>query len=233
VEPDTGYRLLWPDGLEVRRAVFSREEAERPGTFHFSLEHPRVRGLLGNLPQHVPGQPLPAVVLPGLSEKVTGTWSLWRISLRTAEGTEQRMLPVFLTPDGRVLGPTARAVWDRLLDLDGDTFFLAASVTGERASALYDRARVEAEGQGHGVYLELLQSHSERLRREREKGERSFEARRRAIETVGLPQVRRHRLRELQAEQAEWSDRLRRQEAAIPELTAILMVRIAGPGEMP
>ena len=98
-------------------AVFSREDSDQPGATLISLEDERVRGLTTNLPVFAPGQPISAVLIPDVSDKTSGVWSLWRVSLHTAEGREQRYHALFLTEDGRIFGPTARTIWDRLIDL--------------------------------------------------------------------------------------------------------------------
>ena len=228
VADDVGYQLRWPDGETQRRAVFTRAEADHPGTALLSLEHPRVRGLTARLPHFVQGQPLTVVALEGISDKVKGTWSLWRVALRTKEGRTHRVMPLFISDEGRPLAPTARAVWDRLLDLDaGGEEVAAAVIQGEDAVMAYDRSLAEAEAQGKALFSELMDEHQKRQARQRAKGRRAFEARKKAIERVGLPQVRDHRLRELEREEAEWTERLQAQDAALPELTALLLVRIA------
>lgn len=228
---DVGYRLCWPDGSCDEQAVFSRQEAELPGTTHLSLEDPRVRGLTANLPQCAPGQPLPAIVLPGISDKVSGIWSLWRVALRTTDGRSHRIMPLFLSDEGRVLAPTARAIWDRLIDMDGDGDALTpVAIRGDEAEALHERSRTEAEATGKTLFDELLQSHQDGMKRQREKGNASFAARRRAIERIGLPQVRDHRLRELDKEEKDWARDLLAQDDALPELTALLMLRVAPEG---
>ena len=199
VADDVGYQLRWPDGETQRRAVFTRAEADHPGTALLSLEHPRVRGLTARLPHFVQGQPLTVVALEGISDKVKGTWSLWRVALRTKEGRTHRVMPLFISDEGRPLAPTARAVWDRLLDLDaGGEEVAAAVIQGEDAVMAYDRSLAEAEAQGKALFSELMDEHQKRQARQRTKGRRAFEARRKAIERVGLPQVRDHRLRELE-----------------------------------
>ncbi len=186
---DVGNRLQWPDGDTQRRAMFSRHEAEQAGTTLLSLEHPRVRSLMTRLAQFAPGQPLGAVILEGISDKVGGTWSLWRIALRTQDGQSQRVMPLFISDDGRALAPTARAVWDRLVDLgDPAEGFQIAAVTGDDAVAAYDQALVEAERHGRAVFSELTDAHRERQTQQRQKGRRAFAARRKAVERIGLPQ---------------------------------------------
>lgn len=138
---DSGYRLRWPDGTEIDPAVFHRAEADRTGATHVTLEDPKVRGLVSRLPCFAPGLPLHAIDLPGISEKVGGVWSLWRVTLQTSEGKTQRILPVFVSDEGRILAPTARAVWDRLLERDHSQLSVVAEADGSTSAASYDIAQ--------------------------------------------------------------------------------------------
>ena len=115
---DVGYRLRWPSGDTQRRAVFSRREAELPGATLLTMDDARVRRLTDALPPFAPGQPISSVVLDGISDKVAGVWSLWRIALRGHADQAHRVMPLFVSDQGSVLLPTARAVWDRLIDID-------------------------------------------------------------------------------------------------------------------
>jgi len=110
------WNLTWPDGETYENVVFSGKEAERlPAARHLTLEEPKVRGLAMRLPRFAPGQPVPIVSIPGLSEEVQGVWSLWRIAIATMEWNRRRIMPLFLADNGMVYMPTARHVWDQLL----------------------------------------------------------------------------------------------------------------------
>jgi superfamily II DNA or RNA helicase len=225
-----GHDLRWPNGDTCPSAVFSRNDADKPGATLISLEDERVRALTTSLPVFAPGQPIPSVVIPEVSDKTSGIWSLWRISLHTAGGREQRFLALFLTEDGRVFGPTARTIWDRLIDLPTDLKQATEEISGPLAVDAYEASRLAAETQGAIVFEELASAHQHGIVRERKKGSHAFASRRRAIERLGLPQVRAHRLRLLNQEEQAWSNELAAREAALPDLAAILMVRLAPMG---
>jgi len=227
-----GYELTWPDGSKDRHAVFSRLDATQASTTLLSLEHARVRALTARLPQFAPGQPIGAVKLDGISDKISGTWSLWRIALRTHETRAHRVMPLFVCDDGRVLAPTARSVWDKLIGLDSDHSALSsAAVVGDAALSVYEQLHAEAETHGRSVFSELLDAHRDRQAGQRQKGRRAFEARRKAVERIGLPGVRQHRLGELDREEQEWRRTMGEQDAALPELTALMLLRVAGDEE--
>lgn len=225
----TGYRLRWPDGTEVRHAVFSRPEARLRGSTHLALEDPRIRALVKALPHFAPGQPIARIRLSGVSDKVAGLWSLWRVALQTPDGSDQRILPVFVADDGRSLVPTARVIWNRLIESHG-VVWLPDAVDGADAGAAFARARSEAESQGHEAFRTLREEHEQGQRRERRKTAHAFAARRRVIERVGLAQVRNHRLRQLEQEERQWQAAFAMKAVALAELTAIAMARIEASG---
>jgi len=228
---EVGYRLRWPGGVVQDRAVFDRGEADIPGTTFLSVEDAEVRGLAARLPRFAPGQPVPSITLDGISDKVTGTWSLWRIALSTPDGRAQRVMPIFSSDEGRLLAPTAKAVWDRLVDLGEEAGGEAlAFIDGDDGQAIYDQTRRQAEESGQALFDELLHAHQEKLLRRKAKGQGAFDARERAIERIGLPQVRAHRLRDLQREREQWVADIEAQERAMPELTALLILRIVPDG---
>jgi superfamily II DNA or RNA helicase len=221
-----GHTLRWPDGHEIRGAVFSRDESELPGAVHLTLEDDRVRGLTAQLPLFAPGQPVAALRVADVSDKICGLWSLWRVSLHTASGREQRFFPLFVSDDGRVLGPTARTIWDRLIELPAGITRSTNDLDGPQATDAYEQCRRTAEAQGATVFDELAAAHRESVDRERRKGVLAFASRKRAIERLGLPQVRAHRLRQLAEEERTWQMELAAREAALPDLAAVMLLRV-------
>jgi len=225
-----GHDLRWPSGETCPAAVFNRADADRPGVTLLSLEDEKVRGLTNSLSVFAPGQPIPTIIVPEVSDKTNGFWSLWRISLHTSGGREQRFLPLFLAYDGRVLGPTARTIWERLIDQPTGLGQIGEEVSGSAAAAAFDASRQAAEVQGAAIFEELAASHQMSIMRERKKGSHAFSSRRRAIERLGLPQVRAHRLRILGDEEQAWTRELALRETALPDLAAVLLVCVAPTG---
>ena len=181
-----GYDIRWPNGETFLAAVFSRDDADRPGATMVSLEDERVRGLTISLPVFAPGQAIPSVAFPDVSDKTSGFWSLWRISLHTVGGREQRFLAIFLTEDGRIFGPTARMIWERLIGIPNGLSQSGEKISGPAAIDAFDASRKAAEAQGTAVFEELAAAHQMGIMRERKKGAHAFSSRRCAIERLGL-----------------------------------------------
>jgi hypothetical protein len=224
-----GFRLRWPGAAEDERVSFHGREATEQGLPHLSMGNKRVRSLVERLVPVVPGQPFSVVRLLGIPEAFRGFWSLWRIRLDADRTLAARLLPLFEHDDGRMLPPLATVLWDWLLEPSA-RIEVTGSVTGPRALTAFAQGRAEAERRGGPLFADLLRRHRQRLEREREKGRGAFAVRRRALERVGLPEVRAFRLRRLGEEEAAWEEELRHRERFSPELRCVVLLRVeAGP----
>ena len=219
--------IAWPDGERNEAVVFTPRDAEtETAAARLTLEAPRIRALVERLPRFVEGQPIPRIVLPGLPPGIHGLWSLWRITIAGTGFKRQRIMPLFLQDEGQIYLPTARHIWERMLS--GDMVEPTDYIGGQEAASAFRRVRLAAEGQGKDIYDELVQAHRQWLSREREKGEYSFGARRRALGRIGLQAVRSHRLRLLAQEERIWQEELARRAEVMPEMEALIVVRIEG-----
>jgi superfamily II DNA or RNA helicase len=222
------WNLKWPDGDIMPGVVFTGQEAVTvPNTQFLNLEHDRVRAIVNTLPRFVDGQPIPSIRIPGLTSKIIGFWSLWEVSIHADDLEDKRILAVFLHDDGRVLKPTARHIWNQLLTVSP---VIHEYFAGDPAYDAFNRVMVVAEKQGKTIYNELVQTRLEHLNRERDKGLYAFAARRRAIERIGLPQVRDHRLAILDREERDWQAQLERRAQIIPEMLPLILIRVDGGG---
>jgi hypothetical protein len=79
---------------------------------------------------------------------------------------------------------------------------------------------------GQVVFQTLQQDHQAALNRDRRRGEQAFAARQVAVERIGLPAVRMHRLTLLDEERQVWRETLVRDEETLPELVPLLILRV-------
>jgi SNF2 family DNA or RNA helicase len=220
-----GYSLQWPDGSHMEGVSFLSREAQDQGLTHLSMGDARVRSLVQRLPRVIPSQAIPRVRIADVPAEVAGYWSLWRITLDADEMRDAKVLPLFHHDDGRVLLPTARLVWDSLLE-ERPRVELLGYLAGEEAEEVYRRLRAEAESQGQAYFDELHGKHHQRATREQEKGRYAFRVRRDALNRIGLPEVRQHRLRRMDEEERAWADELLKRQQILPELHPIVILRM-------
>ena len=198
-------------------------ERGRSGTR--GLEDPWIRGLATQIPHFALGQPVPVLRFRDLPATVRGYWSLWRISLCTPEGGHYRIMPLFLHDDGRILGPTARFVWNQVLSERAE---VPRHIDGDTALDGFARTEETARDRGRDIYRQLARTHREALAKEERRGERAFLARRRKIERIGLPGVRDHRMARLVHEERSWRRGLAERAGAAPNLVPLMLAYVTG-----
>jgi superfamily II DNA or RNA helicase len=229
--------LNWPDGQEHRKAVFSAREADRlTDATLLNLENSRVRGLALNLPQVAAGQPLPCVTVSGLPASISGLWGLFEIRIATLAPRPSRLrtpavrrayVSVFLSEEGKLFLPTARHIWDALQTAEAE---VQATLGQDDSITAHERLQIAAEQAGQELFDALQQAHLASVNREEERGMVAFTSRRKAIERVGLPEVRQYRLARCAAEENEWRHELQSARQIVPEIRALLAMRVLSAG---
>ncbi|HPH11077.1 MAG TPA: helicase-related protein [Thermotogota bacterium] len=236
------WNLTWPDGETYENVVFTGKETEKlPTARRLTLEEPKVLGLALRLPRFAPGQPIPVVSIPDLSEEIQGFWSLWLISVVShassvenrwdcpvtlepvPETRRKRVMPLFISDNSKVYLQTARHVWDLLLS---ESVQIKANLDGAVSKNAFEKLQSAAEDHGKPIYEALLQEHRNRIAREREKAAYAFSARLKVIERIGLPQVRNYRLNLLSREERNFREQLEKKADASPEMIPLLVLRV-------
>jgi len=219
-----GTHLAWEDELEWRE-----RKASRRGYMFFGT--PRERST-AQPPRDFYLYFIQPYEPPAFKDDKTADEVFFRLSnvdnvfhdtLRAESWIQQRVTPLFLHDDGRILLPTARRIWDFMLS---DAPEVQGYLSGSEALAAFDRQHEAAEVQGKSEYEELVRLHRAHLAREREKGAYAFEARRHALDRIGLPTVRAHRLALLEREERAWREQIERQTDVMPELVPLMVLRV-------
>ncbi|MCC0051412.1 MAG: DEAD/DEAH box helicase family protein [Rhodobiaceae bacterium] len=218
------WRVRWADGAETPQACFdARTAGENPAAEWLTMEDPRARAIISEVPRFVAGQPLPVIRVTGLPDSVNGIWSLWEIGLAAPGANRKRFLPVFINDDGRPFVPTAKRVWDLLLT---ETVSVQSVADAEDSARWFEASFAVAGAQGEALFAVLADEHRVRIKEERDRATYAFDARNQAIGRIGLPAVRQFRRRRLQSEHEARLAALDDMKSSVPELNAVAMVRI-------
>lgn len=226
-----GWNFTWPDGEKVQSAVFQSRDLSSDGNL-LSLENARIRGLAMNLPQFIPGQPLPCVSINGLPKTVAGLWGLFEIRMSVGQPansqiriplTRRSYLPVFMSNEGKLFMPTARHIWDQLLTnelhIDSLKDSKESIVAGEKLLSAAEQA-------GQELFDTMQEAHFAAVAREEERGIIAFASRRKAIDRLGLPEVKQFRLARLDEDESEWRSELKSARQIVPEIRPLLMIDV-------
>ena len=231
----TGWELQWPNGDRMTNCVFRARDVDQwPNAMLLNLENSQVRGLALNLPLLAQGQPVPTVSLPGLPSNVTGYWGLFEIRLQTGTSSPNTMLrmpetrrgfiAVFMNDSGKIFLPTARHIWDAMQTADPQ---IRGTLDPTECMDAHNRLHAAAVDAGQELFDSLRRGHEDALVREEERGMTAFAARRRAIQRLGLPEVRQYRTAQCDADETSWREGLDAAREVMPELRPLLLLRIA------
>jgi len=230
-----GWNFTWPDGKKVQNAVFQSRDLLSNGNL-LSLENTRIRGLAMNLPQFIPGQPLPCVAINGLPKTVAGLWGLFEIRMSVQQPansqiriplTRRSYICVFVSKEGKLFMPTARHIWDQLLTDD----IMMENITDSNESIVAaERLLSAAEQAGQEIFDTMLDVHYTAIAREEERGMTAFASRRKAIDRLGLPEVRKYRLARLGEDESHWQSEIQSARQIIPEMRPLVMLNIGNGG---
>ena len=186
------------------------------------------------LPQLAAGQPLPRISLEGLPSSIAGLWGLFEIRLQASlqPGAQRLRIPLvrrgyvslFLCEDGKLFLPTARHIWDLLQTAEPK---INGSLGPSESLVAFDQLLAAAERAGQEIFDTLRQAHLDAVGREEARGSVAFGARRKAIERVGLPEVRQYRRSRCDAEEAAWRQELLSARGLLPEIRPLLLLRLS------
>ncbi len=230
-----GWNFTWPDGEKVQNAVFQSKDLSSDGNL-LSLENARIRGLVMNLPQFIPGQPLPCASINGLPKTVSGLWGLFEIRMSVGQPansqiriplTRRSFLPVFMSNEGKLFMPTARHIWDQLLT---DDLRIDSMKDSYESIAAGEKLLSAAEQAGQELFDKMQGIHFAAVTREEERGMIAFASRRKAIDRLGLPEVRQFRLARLDEDESQWRSELKSARQIVPEMRLLLMLNIGNGG---
>ena len=76
----------------------------------------------------------------------------------------------------------------------------------------------------------MQETHFSALAREEERGMIAFASRRKAIDRLGLPEVRQFRLARLDEDESQWRSELKSARQIVPEMRPLLMLKIGNGG---
>lgn len=228
-EIDGSHTLTWPDGATWSGITFIGKIAQQQPSFtHLTLENPKIKGLCSQLPVWSEAQPIPSVAVKSLPAGANGYWALW--SIRLVAGHERRCqyMPVYIKPNGQYYATASQRVWDAVCSKEFEILPQNLAVESSLHQSIYNLMHKVAQEEGKAIFESMLTANQTDLDNQFEKGEYSFNARKKAIERVGLPEVRQFRLRQLSSEYTLWLQDIDKKRRVIPDMVLHTIIEIKG-----
>ena len=228
------WEMNWPDKKKDYPCTFFPSQMKDERTcLLLTPEDERIRILFARLPIFVKGSPIPIVSLKGLPDSIEGLWTLCEIQIQAGNTDQMKLLrvplsrrsflSVFINNEGTIFLPTAQHIWDLLLS---EMPQIHQYIEGKSAENLWRTAWDALEKSGSDIYQMLLRAQEESLIREEKRASIAFSAREKAINALGLPEVRNYRFARLEEEKKRWQAELAQAKKAVPEMNLLLIIGI-------
>lgn len=228
-EIDGSHTLTWPDGATWSGITFIGKIAQQQPSFtHLTLENPKIKGLCSQLPVWSQAQPIPSIAVKPLPAGANGYWALWSIRLVTGHERRCQYMPVYIKPNGQYYATASQRVWDAVCSKEFEILPQDLAVDSSLHQSIYALMHKVAQEEGKAIFESMLTANQTDLDNQFEKGEYSFNARKKAIERVGLPEVRQFRLRQLSSEYALWLRDIDKKRRVIPDMVLHAIIEIRG-----
>ncbi len=162
---------------------------------------------------------IPILNIAGITYE-RGYWSLWEI--RVNENVKERaFFPLFLNENYIFRGPSAKILWDALIDEQSKIHISSSRDFSEED---YMRIHNKAEDIAYNYFQEIKSNYEERLGKYKGKHELAFKLRRDAMERIGLEEVKRFRIKKLEEEEKAWREEMDKSQRIIPVLRPIYIL---------
>ena len=123
--------------------------------------------------------------------------------------------------------PTARHIWDQLLT---DDIVIENLMDSNESIVAFEKLLSVAEQVGQEIFNTMQDAHYTTISREEKRGIIAFASRRKAIDRLGLPEVRKYRLSCLSKDELQWQNELKSARQIVPEMRPLIMLNIANGG---
>ena len=220
-EGDT-IRIQWPGEAAEAAYHFAGADTLKSSEL-LTLDHPRIRKLMGDVPHFASGSTIPVFRLPSLPGNKAGYWSLWMLRFSTNEAQLNEFFPVFTNPEGRSFERSAQVIWDSLVNQD---LHISEGEECLSGADILDAHRRIAEVIGEPIFRRMEAHYLKQQNEHQRNREHYYEVRFKQLNLIGLPEVRQFRQRQLELEQESWRQSFAASKGSLPELIPVILTQL-------
>jgi len=206
----------------ILKATFDTEHADNaPEAEQINLQHPLIRQILNEVDAGMQGK-IP--VLQSFEGKETaGYLTIWKVSALNEKESQTTYTAQFVTDQGRVFGPYANALWNKLVQY-ANAF---QQVSWQMAGPELD-SNPQLHTNLHTIFHRMEESIMAGLQDIAQKKLRALDYTEQRLNRIGIENIRVAKMRRLKEEREEWMNTFRKSAHIVPEVKHILTVRIDG-----
>lgn len=204
------------------RAIFEADkQIDNPDAEHLTLQHPVIKRILDEIDGNT--QTVVPVLKSKDGEDTPGYLTLWKVTAKNSYDTKTTYSAQFIADNGRVFAPYGNDVWNRLVQ-EKDCF----SYIGEQDNSLNVNDNTSLMNNLHAIFHRMESDIQNGLQVKASKKLKALSYAEHRINRIGIENIRRAKMRKLQAEKEDWSNAFAKGRSVVPDVSHILTVRIDG-----
>ena len=204
------------------RAIFEADkQIDNPDAEHLTLQHPVIKRILDEIDGNT--QTVVPVLKSNDGEDTPGYLTLWKITAKNSYDTKTTYSAQFIADNGRVFAPYGNDVWNRLVQ-EKNCF----SYIGEQNNSLDLNDNTSLMNNLHVLFHRMESEIQNGLQVKASKKLKALNYAEHRINRIGIENIRRAKMRKLQAEKEDWNNAFAKGRSVVPDVNHILTVRIDG-----
>ena len=207
--------------LNIKAILEAEKQMDNPEAEHLTLQHPVIKKILDEIDGN--SQTVIPVLKSKTGEDTPGYLTLWKVTARNSYETKTVYSAQFIADNGRVFAPYGNDIWNRLVQ-EKDSF----GYIGETNDSLSFDDNPSLMNNLHSLFHRMESAIQEGLQLKASKKLKALEYAEHRITRIGIENIRRAKLRKLQAEKEDWSNAFAKGRSVVPDVNHILTVRIDG-----
>ena len=216
--------ITLPEGKNLRHVVFSMDDlANSPAATFLSINQSDVSEILERLmKRNISGNFVTIVQSFDLPNGFTGTFGLYRLEAQAGNWQRSRIIPVFISDDGKIYQNTARTVYEALLNWSN------LELTEDTADFDSELLFSSVESILAPVFDEIQQTYQIERERESRKKANLFDSRHRSLQKIGIDNIRESRIKRLARERQEWTSYFQSVSTLLPDIKLLVAIKVRG-----
>jgi len=218
------YCLKWPDGTTIDNIRFQRQELQKGQLI--TLNNPQLKKILTQFTPFILGMPIPSISIEQLSSKVSGFWSLWEVAVKSEIAESKRIIPIFISDEGKVLKPTSNQLWDLLIQEKTQVKFIQQIDPG--IEEVYNKIKHEALSSGEEILDELMRQYQNKIEKFRYKHETIYKLKNKSLDRIKEAKRRILEKEELNKQNETWLTSFKEKSKPHYDLIPLLIMHVRG-----
>lgn len=207
---------------KVLDALFDpTKQGDNPGVEHITLQHPVIKRILDEIDGNT--QTIIPVISSNAGDETSGYLTLWKVSAKNSYETKATYTAQFIADNGRVFAPYGNDIWNRLVQEKNSFCFI-----GETESTIELESNERLNNNLHAIFHRMETEIQNGIQARAEKKLRAIGYVEHRIKRIGIDNIRRGKMRKLQAEKEEWNNAFTKGRSVVPDVNHILTIRIDG-----